>query len=196
MVLSTWGPKHVCCFPFRLCEVHCSCPAQLVQRIMCTPEGRVLTPGAPGETCTLKKIQCPHPLNQLRSTEHSARSRAWSSQLMSKSSVPISHVMKLRLREAAAKGCVKCHVPGGQPPTLSALLHRLSVLPLAWGAGIAPTSQMRTLRLRAGRDLPEATSLLVVLLVLSALAQWLLGFVVRSVWGLWPGLFLDLVGHS
>lgn len=115
---------------------------------------------------------------------------------MSKSSVPISHVMKLRLREAAAKGCLKCLVPRCQPPTLSALLHRLSVLPLAWGAGIAPMSQMRTLRLRAGRDLPEATSLLVVLLVLSALAQWLMGFVVPSVWGLWPGLFLDLVGHS
>lgn len=57
----------------------------------------------------------------------SARSHAWSSQLMSKSSVPISHVMKLRLREAAAKGCLKCLVPGCQPPTLSALLHRLSL---------------------------------------------------------------------
>lgn len=112
---------------------------------------------------------------------------------MSKSSVPISHVIKLRLREAAAKGCLKCLC---QPPTLSALLHRLSVLPLAWGAGIAPMSQMRTLRLKAGRDLPEATSLLVVLLVLSPLAQWLVGFVVLSVWELWPGLFLDLVGRS
>lgn len=42
--------------------------------------------------------------------------------------------------------------------------------------------------------MPKATSLLVMLLVLSSLAQWLVGIVFPSVWGLWPGLFLDLMG--